>query len=83
MEATRSAPRNDALFPARTKVLVMVLVAALLLGALVLIGVRAEALMIDLAKIGQPSASERVGTRRLPARCDKLSTVRARGHRQP
>jgi hypothetical protein len=53
MDTTSTDPRSDALFPARTKVLVMALVAALLTGALYLIGVRADALMIDLAKIGQ------------------------------
>jgi hypothetical protein len=53
METTNSAPRSDGLFPARTKVFVLALVAALLTGALYLIGVRADALMIDLAKIGQ------------------------------
>lgn len=53
MNTTQTEPRPEALFPARTKVLVVTLVAAVLTGALFLIGVRAEALMIDLAKIGQ------------------------------
>ena len=45
--------RTQALFPSRTKLLVAVLVASLLAGALYLIAVRGDALMIDLAKIGQ------------------------------
>jgi len=53
METTSTAPRSTALFPARMKVLVGALVAVLLAGALFLIGARADALMIDLAKIGQ------------------------------
>lgn len=53
METTSTAPRSDALFPARTKVFVAALVAVLLTGALYLIAARADALMIDLAKIGQ------------------------------
>lgn len=53
METTSTAPRSDALFPTRTKVFVAALVAVLLTGALYLIAARADALMIDLAKIGQ------------------------------
>ncbi len=53
MDTTSPRPRPEALFPTRAKILVTGLVAVLLTAALYLIGVRADALMIDLAKIGQ------------------------------
>lgn len=56
-ETTTSSEMHPAaagtVLPVRARVLVLALVGALLTGALALIAVRADALMIDLAKIGQ------------------------------
>lgn len=53
MDTTVTTSRADTLFPSRAKVLVVALVVSLLAGALYLIAARGDALMIDLAKIGQ------------------------------
>ena len=53
IDTTGSEVHTSAVFPARAKALVVAVVCALLVGALLLIAVRSDALMIDLAKIGQ------------------------------